>query len=58
MLDLLILRNSHLERINKQDKKFAANSNYSGIVFPLDINDYEKIEDRSQMQVNLFLLWK
>ena len=56
MLDLLILRNSHLERINKQDKKFAANSNYSGIVFPLDINDYEKIEDRSQMQVILFLL--
>ena len=32
--------NSHPERINKQDKKIAANSNYSGIVFPLDINDY------------------
>ena len=35
-------------------KKIAANLNYSDIVFPLDINDYEKIEDRFQMQVNVF----
>ena len=35
--------NSHSERIHKQDKKTAANLNYSDIVFPLDINDYEKI---------------
>ena len=41
--------NSHPERINKQDKKIAANLNYSDIVFPLDINNYEKIEDRFQM---------
>ena len=46
--------NSHPERINKQDKKIAANLNYSGIMFPLDINDYEKIEDRFQIQVNVF----
>ena len=46
--------NSHPERINKQDKEIAANSNYSDIVFLLDINDYEKIEDRFQMQVNVF----
>ena len=46
--------NSHPERINKQDKKIAANLNYSGIAFPLDINDYEKVEDRFQMQVNVF----
>ena len=44
--------NSHSERINKQDKKIAANLNYSEILFPLDINDSEKIEDRFQMQVN------
>ena len=31
--------------MNKQDKKIAANLSYSDIVFPLDINDYEKIED-------------
>ena len=46
--------NSHPERINKQDKKTAANLNYSDIVFPLDINDYKKIEARFQMQVNVF----
>ena len=33
--------NSHPERINKQDKKIAANLNYLHIAFPLDINDYE-----------------
>ena len=46
--------NSHPERINKQDKTIAANLNYSDIVLPLDINDYEKIEDRFRMQVNVF----
>ena len=45
--------NSHPERINKQDKEIAANLNYSGIFSPLDVNDYEKIEDRFQMQVNV-----
>ena len=38
---LISLINSHPEIINKQDKKIAANSNYSDIVFPLDINDYK-----------------
>ena len=47
-------QNRNAERINKQDKKIAANLNYSDIVFPLDINDYEKIEDRFQMQINVF----
>ena len=47
-------QNRNAERINKRDKKIAANLNYSDIVFPLDINDYEKNEDRFQMQVNVF----
>ena len=46
--------NSHPERINEQDKKIAANLNYSDIAFPLDIYDYETIEDRFQM----FLIMK
>ena len=46
--------NSQPERINKRDKEIAANLNYSDIVFPLHINDYEKTEDRFQMQVNVF----
>ena len=32
----------------------AANLNYSDIVYPVDVNDYEKNEDRFQMQVNVF----
>ena len=47
-------KNSHTERINKQDKKIVANLNYSDIAFPLDINDYKTIEDGFQMQVNVF----
>ena len=47
-------QNRNAERINKQDKKIAANLSYSDIVFPLDFNDYEKIEDRFQMQANVF----
>ena len=27
--------------------------NYSDIAFPLDVSDYEKIEDRFQMQLNV-----
>ena len=46
-------QNRNVEKINKQDKKIAANLNYSNIVFPLDVNDYEKIEDRFQKQVNV-----
>ena len=47
-------QNINAERINKQDKKITANLNYSDIVFPLNINDYEKHENRFQMQVNVF----
>ena len=46
--------NRNTERINKQEKKIAANLNYWDIVFPLDINDCEKIEGRFQIQVNVF----
>ena len=46
--------NSHPERINKQDKKIAANLNYSDIEFPLDINDYEVIGNRYEMNINVF----
>ena len=32
--------NSHPEKVNKHNKRIAANLNYSDIEFPLDINDY------------------
>ena len=50
-------QNRNAEEINKQDKKSPANLNYSDIAFLLDINDYEKAEDRFQMQV-MFLVMK
>ena len=46
--------NRNAERINKEDKKIAAKLNYSNIDFPLDINDYELIEDRFNMNINVF----
>ena len=46
--------NSHPERINKQDKKIAANLNYSDIEFPLNTSDYELIENRFEMNINVF----
>ena len=46
--------NSHPERINKQDKRVAANLNDSDIEFPLDINNYELIENRFEMNMNVF----
>ena len=54
MLDLLILQISTQKEFSKQDKKIAANLNYSGIVFPLDFNDYELIENRFEMNINVF----
>ena len=47
-------KDTHPERINKEDKKIAAKLNYSGIEFPLNIKDYELTEDRFEMNVNVF----
>ena len=46
--------NSHPEMINKRDKKAAVKLNYSVIDVPLNINDNELIEDRFNMNVNVF----
>ena len=47
-------QNRNAERINKQDKKIAANLNYSDIEFPLNIRDYELNENRFEMNMNVF----
>ena len=44
---------SHSERI-KKEKKIVAKLNYSNIYFPLNINNYELVEDRFNMNVNVF----
>ena len=44
--------NSHSERINKQDKKMA--STYRGISFPMKARDYKVVEERFNINVNIF----
>ena len=46
--------NSHLERIKKQDKEIAKTLDYRGINFPMKARDYEIIEERFNINVNVF----
>ena len=46
--------NSHPERINKQDKKIAETLDYRGINFPMKARDYEIVEERFNIDVNVF----
>ena len=46
--------NSHPERINKQDKKIASTLDYSGINFPMKARYYEVVEERFNINVNVF----
>ena len=46
--------NSHPERINKQDKKIASTLDCTGINFPMKARDYEIIEERFDINVNVF----
>ena len=46
--------NSHPERINKQDKKIASTLDYRGINFPMKARDYEIVEERFNINVNVF----
>ena len=46
--------NSHPERINQQDKKIASTFDYRGINFPMKARDYETVEERLNINVNVF----
>ena len=46
--------NSHSERINKQDKKIASTLDYRGINFPMKARDYEIVEEKFNINVNVF----
>ena len=45
-------RNS--DRINKQDKEIAKTLDYRGINFPMKARDYEIVEERFNINVNVF----
>ena len=51
---LLNPTNSHPERINKEDKKIASTLDYRGINFPMKARDYEVVEERFGINVNVF----
>ena len=42
------------DRINKQDKKIAKNLDYSGINVPMKARDYQIVEERFNINVNVF----
>ena len=46
--------NSHPERINKQDKNIVETLDYRGINFPMKARDYKIIEERFNINVNVF----
>ena len=46
--------NSHPERIKKQDKEIAKTLDYRGINFPMKARDYEVVEERLNINVNVF----
>ena len=46
-------RNSQPEKINKQDKKIASTLDYRGINFPMKARDYEIVEERFNIIVNV-----
>ena len=47
-------QNKNSDRINKQDKKIAETLDYTGINFPMKAHDYEIVEERFNINVNIF----
>ena len=48
------LLNKHPERTLKSDKKIAEELNYDGIEFPINENDFNKIEIKNNIYINVF----
>ena len=46
-------QNKNSKRINKQDKEIAKTLDYRGIKFPMKARDYEIIEERFDINVNV-----
>ena len=53
---MLNLKNTNPQRICKLDKQIAGNLDYSDTEFPINIHDYEKIEERFHMCINVSFL--
>ena len=46
--------NKHPERVKKEDKEMIEKLDYSGIEFPISKKDYNKIEKKNGIRVNVF----
>ena len=46
--------NNHPERVKKEDKEMIEKLDYSGIEFPISKKDYNKIEKKNGIRVNVF----
>ena len=53
MLDINQLK-EHPERITKTDREIACNLNYDRIEFPVEENNFEKIEIQNNICINVF----
>ena len=51
---LISPQNKNAERINKKDKETASTLGYPGIDFPMKTHDYQLVEKRFEMNVNVF----
>ena len=47
-------QDKHPERIKKQDKEIAKTLDYRDINFPMEARDYEIVEERFKINVNIF----
>ena len=50
----IVLSNKHSERIKKTDKKIAEELNYDGTEFPVQEKDFNKIEIKNDICINVF----
>ena len=46
--------NKHPERVKKEDKEMIEKLDHSGIEFPISKKDYNKIEKKNGIRVNVF----
>ena len=47
-------QNKYPQRVKKSDKSFINKLNYNGIDFPVNINQYNKIEKQNNININVF----
>ena len=55
MLDILIFQINIQKELKKNDKKIAEELNYDGIQFPVQEKDFNKVEIKNNIRINVFV---